>query len=91
MTMGLACDSDGYDLRIPPCSVCGSRGCAKRDACNKTSDLPRGWLHRDSKAPRAARSGRDEVQEILRQLEPHSPTWVKKLRAYIAQLEARSR
>ncbi len=27
MTFGLACDRDGYDLRILPCPECGSRGC----------------------------------------------------------------
>jgi len=47
MTMGLACDSDGYDLRISQCSICGSRGCAKRDACAKGPVLAPGWLHRD--------------------------------------------
>lgn len=29
MTMGLACDRDGYDLRTPRCVGCGSRGCSK--------------------------------------------------------------
>lgn len=33
MTMGLACDRDGYDLRIPPCGRCGSRGCPNRSTC----------------------------------------------------------
>jgi hypothetical protein len=27
MTMGLACDREGYDLRLPKCPKCGSRGC----------------------------------------------------------------
>ena len=27
MTMGLPCDSDGYDLRMRQCPRCGSRGC----------------------------------------------------------------
>lgn len=27
MTVGLACDPDGYDLRVAPCPRCGSRGC----------------------------------------------------------------
>jgi len=34
MTMGLACDSDGYDLKIIPCKKCGSRGCAKKNECD---------------------------------------------------------
>jgi hypothetical protein len=29
MTFGLACDRDGYDLRLPQCPQCGSRGCPK--------------------------------------------------------------
>lgn len=33
MTFGLACDRDGYDLRIPQCERCGSRGCQRRDNC----------------------------------------------------------
>lgn len=33
MTFGLACDRDGYDLRIRQCSVCLSRGCADKDRC----------------------------------------------------------
>lgn len=40
MTFGLACDRDGYDLRIPKCSNCGSRGCPNRDRCPPI--LPRG-------------------------------------------------
>lgn len=31
---------------------------------------------------------REQVQEILRQLEPHAPSWVATLREYIAGLEA---
>lgn len=27
MTMGLPCDREGYDLRMPQCASCGSRGC----------------------------------------------------------------
>lgn len=34
MTFGLACDRDGYDLRIAQCSVCLSRGCARKDRCH---------------------------------------------------------
>lgn len=33
-------------------------------------------------------SSHEQVQEILRQLEPHSPSWVAILRSYIARLEA---
>jgi hypothetical protein len=33
MTFGLACDRDGYDLRQPKCSQCGSRGCPKMHDC----------------------------------------------------------
>lgn len=39
MTMGLACDRDGYDLRMAQCSQCKSRGCPKRDRC-KPRGLP---------------------------------------------------
>lgn len=47
-TMGLACDRDGYDLRIPQCCQCGSRGCPKRDVCKTTSEpmFAPGWLQR---------------------------------------------
>lgn len=46
----------------------------------------------DAQAARAVRqeigvSQREEAQEILRQLEPHAPSWIKTLRAYIAKLE----
>lgn len=46
MTFGLACDRDGYDLRQPKCSICGSRGCPEMNSCKeivtvmtKTSDV----------------------------------------------------
>ena len=40
MTMGLACDREGYDLR--KCPLCGSRGCAKLHRYNgKCSTEPR--------------------------------------------------
>lgn len=54
MTLGLACDRDGYDLRIMACGNCGSRGCPKKNYCTiptpratplpdeKTTSLPRG-------------------------------------------------
>lgn len=34
---------------------------------------------------------RDDVHEMLRQLEPHAPQWVPAIRAYILKLERRSR
>ena len=34
-----------------------------------------------------AMTEREEVMEMLRQLELHAPTWVKKIRAYIRKLE----
>lgn len=39
MTMGLACDRDGYDLRQSQCKVCGSRGCPKMHACAPAEEL----------------------------------------------------
>lgn len=39
--MGLACDDDGYDLRLAPCRKCGSRGCVKQDACDGKRARPK--------------------------------------------------
>lgn len=39
MTMGLACDRDGYDLRLAQCSQCFSRGCLNKDRCMTESEL----------------------------------------------------
>lgn len=45
MTMGLPCDSDGYDLRMEQCRQCGSRGCPKRHRCKDADErFPKGWL-----------------------------------------------
>lgn len=40
MTMGLAVDRDGYDMRIAPCKGCGSRGCPNRFQCRQTEVVP---------------------------------------------------
>lgn len=32
---------------------------------------------------------REKVMNVLRQLETHAPTWVRKIRAYIVKLEAK--
>lgn len=34
---------------------------------------------------------RRAVMEALRQLEPHSPTWIKMIRAYIVKLERKTK
>jgi hypothetical protein len=48
VTMGLACDRDGYDLRAKQCAQCGSRGCPKCDHCKTVPPQPLapGWLQR---------------------------------------------
>lgn len=52
MTMGLACDRDGYDLRIPPCKGCGSRGCSNGFRCEpQVSATRRGVLGLLAAAP----------------------------------------
>jgi hypothetical protein len=51
MTMGLACDRDGYDLRIPPCKGCGSRGCANGFRCRPAVAVPADYF---DKHPREA-------------------------------------
>jgi hypothetical protein len=33
MTMGLPVDRDGYELRLTPCRICGSRGCPEHNKC----------------------------------------------------------
>ena len=43
MTMGLACDRDGYDLRAKQCSQCGSRGCSERDHCEPVARTEDAW------------------------------------------------
>lgn len=35
MTFGLACDEEGYDLRIMACEKCGSRGCPHKREVEK--------------------------------------------------------
>jgi hypothetical protein len=34
---------------------------------------------------------REDVHEMLRQLEPHAPQWVRDIRAYVLELERRKR
>lgn len=38
MTMGLAVDRDGYDLRVSPCPTCWSRGCRDWKGCAARSE-----------------------------------------------------
>ena len=46
MTMGLACDGDGYDLRLTPCPKCGSRGCSHKWEPEKCDGKVRRGLNR---------------------------------------------
>lgn len=47
MTMGLPCDSDGYDLRTEQCRQCGSRGCPRKHRCKVPDNrFPPGWLRK---------------------------------------------
>lgn len=41
MTMGLPVDRDGYDLRLPPCPTCWSRGCQDWKGCADRSEVRR--------------------------------------------------